>query len=70
MKEKITLERLTEETVDIKIEKTIVQDGVEYPVGGIWRSYYSNDEDGILAVEKEVVEPYKSVILMMWGAKA
>ena len=69
MTDKITLDMLTQNSVSVKKEKFIVQDGVEYAMGDIWRRAYVNSENGRRQVNKEVKEPYKSVIIMMWGEK-
>lgn len=69
MIEKITLDMLTQDSVSVKKQKFIVQDGVEYAIGDIWRCAYVNSERGRLQVQEEVAEPYKSVIMMMWGDK-
>lgn len=67
MTEKITLDMLTQNSVSVKKQKFIVQDGVEYAIGDIWRCAYVNSKNGRKQVQEEVAEPYKSVIMMMWG---
>jgi len=67
MIEKITLDMLTQDSVSLKRQQYIVQDGKEYAVGEPWRRAYINSVNGRRQVENEVPEPYKSAILSIWG---
>ena len=67
MIEKITLDMLTQDSVSIKKQQYIVQNGKEYKIGDIWRRAYVNTIQGRQQVENEVEEPYKTIIFMMWG---
>ncbi len=67
MIEKITLDMLTQNSVSVKKQQYIVQDGKEYAIGEPWRRAYVNSTQGRKQVENEVPEPYKSVVLLMWG---
>ena len=67
MIEKITLDMLTQDSVSLKKQKYTVVDGKEYPVGEPWRRAYVNSTQGREQVNEEVSEPYKSVIMLMWG---
>jgi len=67
MIEKITLDMLTENSVSIKKQKYIVDNGEEYPVGQPWRRAYVNSERGRQQVQEEVPEPYRSAIFAVWG---
>jgi len=67
MIEKITLDMLTENSVSIKKQKYIVQDGTEYLIGQPWRRAYVNSEKGRQRIEEEVPEPYRSAIFAVWG---
>ncbi len=67
MIEKITLDMLTQDSVSVKKQQYIVQDGKEYAIGEPWRRAYVNSISGRQQVENEVTEPYKSVIMLMWG---
>ena len=67
MIEKYFLEMLTPDNVSVKKETYIVQDGKEYVVGNPWRRAYINSIQGRNQVQSEVPEPYKSVIMLMWG---
>lgn len=67
MIEKITLDMLTQDSVSVKKQQYIVQNGREYEIGQPWRRAYVNSISGRQQVENEVPEPYKSVIMLMWG---
>jgi hypothetical protein len=67
MIEKITLDILTQDSVSLKKQKYTVVDGQEYPIGEPWRRAYVNSVQGREQVQSEVSEPYKSVIMLMWG---
>ena len=69
MIEKITLDMLTQDSVSVKKQQYIVQDGKEYAIGEPWWRAYVNSISGRQQVENEVPEPYKSVILLMWGSE-
>jgi hypothetical protein len=67
MLEKITLDMLTVDSVSVKKQNFTVIESKEYPIGEPWRRAYVNSISGRAAVQAEIAEPYKSVILMMWG---
>lgn len=67
MKEKITLDMLSKDSVSLEKRQYIIQDGKEYTVGEPWRSTYYNSVSGRQQVQEEVPEPYKSVIMLLWG---
>lgn len=68
MQEKITLDMLTKDSVSVKKQEVIEgKDGELYDVGQTWRKAYVNSIRGREEVQEEVEEPYKSVILLMWG---
>ena len=67
MIEKIILDMLTQDGVSVKKQQYIVQSGKEYPIGEPWRRAYINSVNGRKQVEDEIIDPYKSVIFMMWG---
>lgn len=67
MIEKITLDMLTQDSVSVKKQQYVMQDGKEYAIGEPWRRAYVNSTSGRQQVQEEVAEPYKSVILMIWG---
>jgi hypothetical protein len=67
MQEKITLDMLTQDSVSLKKQQYIEQDGKEYEIGQPWRRAYVNSAQGREQVEAEVPEPYKSAIFAVWG---
>ena len=67
MNEKITLDMLTQDGVSVKKQKYTVIDDKEYAIGEPWRRAYINSARGREQVNAEVTEPYKSVIMLMWG---
>ena len=67
MIERITLDMLTQDGVSVKKQQYAVVDGQEYPIGQPWRRAYINSIQGRAKVEAEVADPYKSVIMLMWG---
>lgn len=64
MLEKITLDMLTQDSVSIKKQRYTTE-GLE--VGRPWRRAYINSIRGREQLQSEVTEPYKSVIMLMWG---
>ena len=67
MFEKITLDMLTQDSVSLKKQQYTIVEGKEYPIGEPWRRAYINSEQGRIQVNSEVIEPYRSVIMLMWG---
>lgn len=67
MIEKITLDMLTQDSVSVKTQQVITQDETEYDIGLPHRKSYVNSINGRKEVENEIIEPYKSVIMLMWG---
>ncbi|NOW93078.1 hypothetical protein BCD91_005101 [Clostridium beijerinckii] len=67
MKEKIMLDTLTKDSVNIKKQNYVTVDGKEYLIGDPWYRGYSNSTQGRTQVQVEVTEPYLSAILAMWG---
>lgn len=67
MEEKTYLDTLTQDSVSIRKQKFTTVDGIDYPVGEPWRRAYVNSVEGRKQLDEEVIEPYKSVIMLMWG---
>lgn len=67
MEEKLILDMLTQDSVSIKKQNITTINGVGYAIGEPWRRAYINSEEGRKEVQSEVVEPYISAILAMWG---
>ena len=68
MTEKITLDMLTADSVSLKRQQYTTVEGKEYPIGEPWRRAYVNSVQGREQVQSEVSDPYKSVIMLMWGS--
>ena len=68
MVEKIEIVNLYEDGVTIRKQKTYTEDNVEYKVGLPICKSYSNSISGRDAIGKEVVEPFLSAILAVWGS--
>jgi hypothetical protein len=66
---KITLDMLTQDSVSVKIQRYYDDNGTLYPVGQPHRKAYVNSVRGRQEVEKEIEEPYKTIIFIMWGDK-
>jgi hypothetical protein len=67
MIEKIYLDMLTQDNVSLRKQNAMSIDGKEYPIGEPWRRAYVNSIQGREQVNTEVPEPYRSVIMLMWG---
>jgi hypothetical protein len=67
MIEKITLDMLTQDSVSLKKQQYATVEGQEYSIGEPWCRAYINSVQGRQQVQVEVAEPYKSVIMLMWG---
>lgn len=67
MIEKTTLDMLTQDSVSLKKQQYIVQDGKEYTIGDPWRRAYVNSTQGRAQVQAEVPEPYRTAIFAVWG---
>lgn len=65
--DKYTLDMLTQDSVSVKKQKYTIVDGVGYAVGEPWRRAYMNSLVGRIQVQEEVPEPYRGVIMLMWG---
>ncbi len=67
MIEKYTLDMLTQDSVSVKKQTYIDYMGQQYPIGEPWRRAYVNSAQGRIQVQAEVPEPYRSVVMLMWG---
>lgn len=68
MLNKIIVDMLTDKSVSIKVTNLVLMDGVEYEVGLPTRKAYVNSEQGRCLINKEIPEPQKSAILLVWGS--
>lgn len=67
MKEKITLDMLTQESVSVKRQKYVVVEGTEYPIGEPHRKAYVNSTSGRAAVSADLPEAQANAIMSVWG---
>lgn len=64
---KISLDMLTTDSVSVKKQQYINQEGIEYIVGRPWRRAYVNSEEGRRKIQEELPEPYLSAVMAVWG---
>lgn len=67
MNEKIYLDKLTQDGVNLRKQQFTTVDGKEYTVGLPWRRAYANTTAGRDLVQAEVAEPYRTAIFAVWG---
>ena len=67
MTTKTMIEHLTPNGVNIKTQKYIEQDGVEYALGEPHRCAFVNSERGRTEIATELPEPYLSAVMAVWG---
>ncbi len=67
MQEKIILESLNTNSVDVKIQNSIFHEGMEYDIGLPHRTAYINSTRGRAELTDELPEPYRSAVLAVWG---
>lgn len=63
----ITLDALTQNSVSVKTQKIIIQDGVSYEIGEPHRCAYVNSVSGRKQLAAALSDPYLSAVLAMWG---
>ena len=66
LKEKITLDMLTKDSVSVLRQKFVVIDGTEMQVGGNVRNAYMNDESGREQLRKVLSDEYYNAIMAVW----
>ena len=67
IKEKITLDMLTKDSVSVLRQKFVVIDGTKMQVGGNVRNAYMNDESGREQLRKVLSDEYYNAIMAVWG---
>lgn len=67
MLEKISLDMLNKDSVSVKKQKYVVDEGVEYSVGKPWRKAYINSESGRQQVINELPQEHQNAIFAIWG---
>ena len=67
MYEEITLQDLDRDKVNVMRRKYIELEGTSYPIGDIFRRSYANSANGRKQVQEDIVEPYFSAVMAVWG---
>ncbi len=67
IKEKFTLDMLTDDSVSVKREKYIELDGEIVPVGGVIRNAYMNSEIGRELLKDILPDEYYNAVIAVWG---
>ena len=67
MIEKITLDMLSENSVSVKKQQFIEQDGTQYAIGQPHRNAYINSIRGREEVQKELPQEQQNAIFSIWG---
>ena len=66
IKEKITLDMLTKDSVSVLRQKFVVIDGIEMQVGGNVRNAYMNCENDREILKAELSEEYYNAVMAVW----
>lgn len=70
IKNVITIDNLTSDSVSVKTQRMLIEDNENETVLGLpSRKAYENSESGRTELAAEVSEPYFSAILAVWGEK-
>lgn len=67
LKEKITLDMLTKDSVSVLRQQFLTFNGEEMQVGGNIRNAYMNDESGIEQLRKVLSDEYYNAVMAVWG---
>ena len=67
IKNKISLDALNENSVTVKTQQYIEVDGKALHVGELHAKAYMNSERGREELAQDVLEPYLSAVLAVWG---
>ena len=67
LKEKITLDMLTKDSVSVLRQQFLNYDGVDMQVGGNIRNAYSNNEDDRALLKNILSEEYYNAVMTVWG---
>ena len=68
LKEKITLDMLTADSVSVLRQQFLNYNGTEMQVGENIRNAYSNNEDDRALLKNILSEEYCTAVIMVWGA--
>ena len=66
LKEKITLDTLTKDSVSVLRQKFVVIDGTEMQVGENVRNAFTNCEDDRKILKEQLSEEYYNAIMAVW----
>lgn len=66
IKEKITLDMLTKDSVSVLRQKFITLNGEDVQVGGNVRNAYMNDESGREQLRKVLSDEYYNAVMAVW----
>ena len=66
LKEKITLDMLTKDSVSVLRQQFLTFNGEEMQVGGNIRHAYMNDESGIEQLRKVLSDEYFNAVMAVW----
>ena len=67
LKEKITLDMLTKDSVSVLRQQFLTFNGEEMQVGGNIRNAYMNDESGREQIRKVLSDEYYNAVMAVWG---
>lgn len=67
MLKKIVLDGLTQDSVSVKVQRYIEQDGECYPIGQLWSRAYVNSERGRQQIVDELPLQQQNAIFAVWG---
>ena len=66
LKEKITLDMLTKDSVSVLRQQFLTVNGEEMQVGGNIRNAYMNDESGREQIRKVLSDEYYNAVMAVW----
>jgi hypothetical protein len=69
LKEKITLDMLTKDSVSVLRQQFLTFNGEEMQVGGNIRNAYMNDESGREQLRKVLSDEYYNAVMAVWGTE-
>ena len=67
LKEKITLDMLTKDSVSVLRQQFLTFNGEKMQVGGNIRNAYMNDESGREQIRKVLSDEYYNAVMAVWG---
>ena len=67
LKEKITLDMLTKDSVSVLRQQFLTFNGEEMQVGGNIRNAYMNDESGREQLKTVLSDEYYNAVMAVWG---